>query len=113
MNLDELASHLRTGFNDPAVQNLGTVMLEWKTDTSTAEDLRERVERYIGNSWITGEEDRQKVYGVWCSFRDEAIGRIGGMTMNERLYWFGLFDQFDSAANEERSVIYRKLHASP
>jgi hypothetical protein len=113
MNLDELANHLRTGFSDPVVQKIGTVMLQWKTDTSTAEDLRERVERYIGNSWISREEDHQRVYGLWSSFRDEAIGGIGGMTMNERLYWFGLFDRFDGSTKEERLVVYRKLHATP
>src|SRR4051794_6837699 len=101
MNLDELANHLRAGFGDPVVQRLGTVMLQWKTDTSTAEDLREMVERFIGNSRISRDEDHQKVYGLWSSFRDEAIGGIGGMTMNEGLHWFGLFDRFDGSVRSD------------
>ena len=113
MNLDELANHLHTGFSDPVVHRLGTVMLNWKMDTSTVEDLRERVDRYIGNSWIGREEDHQKVFTLWSSFRDGAIGGIGGMTMNERLYWFGLFDRFDGSAKDERLTIYRKLDATP
>jgi|SRR6516162_786651 hypothetical protein len=113
MNLDELANHLRTSFSDPVVQKLAAVVLEWKTDTSTVEDLREKIDRYIGNSWISREEDHQKVYGLWSSFRDDAIGAIGGMTMNERLYWFGLFDRFDRSTKEEQLILFRKLHATP
>ena len=113
MNLDELANYLSAGFSDPVVQQLAAVLLDWKADTSTAQDLRESVERYIGNTSIRREEDHKKVYDTWSSFRDNAIDGIGGLTMNERLYWFGLFDRFDSSANEEKLIIYRKLHARP
>jgi len=113
MNLDELANRLRVNFVDPAVQRLGAALLEWKTDSSTVVELRERIERYIGNSWIATEEDHRAVYGLWSSFRDDAINRIGGMTMNERLYWFGLVDRFDGSNEQEQLVIYRKLNATP
>jgi len=119
MNLDELANRLRVNFVDPAVQRLGAALLEWKTDSSTVVELRERIERYIGNSCIATEEeiateeDHRAVYGLWSSFRDDAINRIGGMTMNERLYWFGLVDRFDGSNEQEQLVIYRKLNATP
>ncbi len=49
---------------------------------------------------------------MWSDFRDSAINGIGGMTINERLYWFGLFDQFDkSVTQSEKENIYSKLMA--
>ena len=113
MNLDELVNCFGTAFIDPVIRELGAVVVEWKADASTAEDLRERVERYISNTWIRSEQDHKQVYGLWSSFRDEVIGGIGGLTMNERLYWFGLFDRFDRSDEEEKLIIYRKLHATP
>ena len=51
---------------------------------------------------------------MWSSFRDQAIAGIAGMTMNERLYWFGLFDEFDACPDQEAKLkIYKKLMASP
>ena len=36
------------------------------------------------------------------------------MTMNERLYWFGLVERFDACPDQAASlVVYRKLHANP
>ena len=68
----------------------------------------------LGNTWIENNEDHLKIYQLWSSFRDEAISGIGGMTMNERLYWFGLFSRFDDCTNEEtKLLVYRKLHAKP
>jgi len=51
------------------------------------------------------------VAGVWNL---QGIDGIGGMTMNERLWSFGLFDRFDlSQENKEKRIIYQKLHAKP
>ena len=49
---------------------------------------------------------------MWTEFRKSAIDGIGGMTMNERLYWFGLFDLFNNAKNDaEEEKFYGKLMA--
>ncbi len=49
---------------------------------------------------------------MWTEFRNSAIDGIGGMTMNERLYWFGLFDLFENAKdNVEQDKYYQKLMA--
>jgi hypothetical protein len=113
MNLDELAAYFCGSFTDPVIHRLAAVLRAWKTDTSTAQDLRETVERYVGNAWIARDDEHKKVYDAWSSFRDSAIGCIRGMTMNERLYSFGLFDRFDASAGQEKLIIYRKLHAEP
>jgi len=113
MNLAELATHLSGSFTDPVIHRLAAVLRAWKADTSTAQDLRETVERYLGNKWIARDDEHRKAYDAWSSFRDSAIGGIRGMTINERLYWFGLVDRFDASAGPQKLIIYRKLHAEP
>jgi hypothetical protein len=114
MNLDELARRIRAISAEPVVEGLADLLLHWKTDDSTAVELRDNVERYLGNSWVENDEDYRKLYRLWSLFREQVIARIGGITMNERLYWFGLLERFDaSLSDEERRAIYRKLHGSP
>lgn len=71
------------------------------------------VERYIGNVWFRDEQTHQRIFEVWSAFRREAIDGISGMTMNERLYCFDLFESFDSASTKQRVKINEKLCASP
>lgn len=114
MNLDELSSEIRKVSQESVVQELSRHLVEWKDNNETAEELKATIERYIGNSWIEKNEDHETSYKLWSSFRDEAIKGIGGMTMNERLYHFSLFDHFDSCANKEQQLnFYHKLHANP
>lgn len=114
MDLDELAQRISAASADPVVQQLSKILRDWKSDDRTVEHLREAVERYFGNSWIDSTSDHEAVYGLWSTFRDEAIAPIGGMTMNERLFWFSLFPSFDACETEdERAFFYRKLLASP
>ena len=114
MNLDELSKEISKVSSEKVVQDLSRFLIEWKNNDETAEELIEGIERYLGNTWIENKEDHENIYQMWSSFRDEAISGIGGMTMNERLYWFGLFDNFDSCnSQDEKLEIYRKLHAKP
>jgi hypothetical protein len=112
MNLDELTINIRGVSKDQVVQKLAEHILEWKTSEKNVAELKEIVERYLGNAWIDKKADFEKVYGMWSDFRDSAINGIGGMTMNERLYWFGLFDLYDNAPNNtEQEKFYAKLMA--
>ena len=114
MTIDELADAIRSISSEKEVQRLADLLLEWKSDYKTTEDLNDTIEHYIGNSWFEKDEDHSKIYKMWSSFRDEEILGIVGMTMNERLYWFGLFDEFDACHNQESKLrIYNKLMASP
>ena len=71
-----------------------------------------KIANFLGNTWIDKRTDFDKVYGMWTEFRKSAIDGIGGMTMNERLYWFGLFDLFDNAKNKSgQEKFYGKLMA--
>lgn len=114
MNLDELSEEISKVSSEKVVQDLSRFLVAWKDNEETAEELKEGIERYIGNTWIEKNEDHSKIYRLWSAFREEAISGIGGMTMNERLYWFGLFNRYDACNNEEEKLfVYRKLHAKP
>jgi hypothetical protein len=107
MPLGELLSALRKASSDREVLGLVELLEEWRTNTSTADELHQSVERYIGNSWITSGEEHKNVYALWSAFRDECIKGRGGMTMNERLYSFDLFDAWDNAATAEARTLVR------
>ena len=112
--MDELIQKFREISADKIVQRLADLLLEWKTNDSTAKELRDDVERFIGNSWIKNAADHAMAYELWSAFRDDVIGTICGMTMNERLAYFGLFDRFDACqSDDEKRAVYTKLHAAP
>ena len=114
MTLDELAKEIKEVSDEKLLQDLARYIEEWKSDDRNVEALETMVERFFGNVWIPSGEDHSKAYRTWASFRDDAICGIGGMTMNERLYAFGLFDRYDSCKTETaRRVIYGKVHAKP
>ena len=112
MNLDELSKNIRKVSKEEVVQKLADNIQDWKTDERNAVELRDNVERFLGNTWIEKPTDFDKVYELWTEFRNSAIDGIGGMTMNERLYWFGLLDLFDKAkGNEDQDKYYEKIMA--
>lgn len=114
MTLDELAREIRAVSDETLIQDLASYIERWKNDDTNAEALERMVERFFGNVWIPSAEDHSKAYHIWASFRDDVIRNIGGMTMNERLYAFGLFERYDSCKTEtEKLVVYDKVHARP
>ena len=114
MTLDELVSTVANSSPDPVVQRLASLLALWKDDDTSVQALRNDIERYIGNSWIERAEVHKTVYALWSEFVSSEINSIGGMTMNERLFAFGLISQFDSAStDQQRERIYAKLLAKP
>jgi hypothetical protein len=67
--------------------------------------------KWHGNVWFQNEQNQNEFYDVLETFKKEAIEGIGGMTMNERLYWFGLFDLWDNSDEDDKNRIRNKLHA--
>lgn len=114
MTLDELASSVASTSPDPIVQRLASLLLEWKNDNTSVHDLRDGIERYIGNSWIEREEVHKAVYSLWSEFVANEIAAVNGMTMNERLFVFGLAPRFDAASTrEQKACLYAKVLAKP
>ncbi len=113
MNYDELISEIQIlSAADDGVQSLINLLINWKIEETDVNQLVDLVESFFGNSSISSTEIHNSVYKLWSDYKTESIASINVMTMNERLYHFGLFDQFDSCNSEiERRVIYKKLSA--
>lgn len=110
VNLGELISDLRKISSDAAVRRLIELLEGWRTDSRTTDELHQSVERYIGNSWIVSDQEHNTVYRLWAAFRDGCISGRMGMTINERLFCFDLFDAWDNAKTEaDRAVIRQKI----
>ena len=62
MNLDELSEEIRKVSSEKVVQDLSGMLLEWKDNDETAEELNARIERYLGNTWVEKNEDYRKIY---------------------------------------------------
>ncbi|MEQ5817161.1 hypothetical protein J3362_16730 [Marinobacter sp. NFXS11] len=112
MNYDEYIEEVERFSDDEVVARLAKHLSEWKQDDTDATKLADSIERFFGNSWIERKETHSHLYHLWSTFKKEAIEGIGGLTMNERLYFFGLFERFDNSQSETaRKVIYAKLCA--
>jgi hypothetical protein len=83
----------------------------WRDDNSTIADLVGDLDRVLGQSWFSSNDHHAAVVSVIGRLRD-SVYSIGGMTMNERLYVFGLMDRWDRAATLERTALYKKVMAS-
>jgi hypothetical protein len=112
MNIDELEQQIRAVSADPAVHGVASQLTAWKDSSATADELAMAMERYIGNVWIGSDRDHDRVYALWSAFRKDSIETIRGMTINERLYSFGLLDRFYALQGDsDRQALYAKLHA--
>lgn len=113
MTLDEYIDECEKRSADPVVKRLASVLRDWKEDSTNVTELAGRVEHFFGSSRMASESVHGALYRMWADFRSDAIDAIGGQTMNERLYFFSLFERFDRAASgTERDGIYAKLLAS-
>ena len=112
MNYDEYIEEARKYSGDEVVARLVSHLTDWKSDNTNVVELADSIERFFGDSWITSKETHSHLYKLWASFKASAISGIGGMTVNERLYWFGLFERYESVSEVEQQVIYAKLCAN-
>lgn len=59
-------------------------------------------EKLLCDPWMRDQFVFEKIYASWDDFRKAFALEIGGMTVNERLYYFGLMDDYDrSCGNPE------------
>ncbi len=113
MNLDELVDSIPS--EDISVkEDLVKWINDWKSNEKTVNDLSSLIDKWHGDVWFNSQDAQNKFYIDLGVFKKYAIDGIGGMTMNERLYWFGLFDKFDLCEDDvSKLVIYKKLLATP
>lgn len=113
MNYDEFVNEVQKYDSDVDIAKLLRVLQYWKFNGENMVQLQSTIERLFRHSWIESDETHNHLYNLWSPFNTSAIGSIDGMTMNERLFWFGLFDQFDSCKSEaKKQHIYSKLSAN-
>lgn len=114
MTLDQLAVAIRNVSPDREVQRLAELLVQWKDDDSSVDELRDRVEHHLGNTWIESDAVHKKVYGLWSEFVADPIAWIHGMTMNERVHCFSLVERYDEAKTKaQKKPFYAKLLAKP
>ena len=97
---------------DAKLRNLFLGRLDmWATDESTAEGLLDDLNRILGNVWFSSSAVHTAVFQALEDFAKEVRG-IGGMTVNERLFTFGLLDEWDAASDATRKRFRAKLGAA-
>ena len=68
-------------------------------------------EQHSGNDESASSFNGRQSDSTGTHSEHEDIQSPGGMSVNERLYWFGLFDHWDSSECESRDRIRAKLRA--
>jgi hypothetical protein len=84
----------------------------WRKDDTTVESLIGDLGRLVNELGFSSHSGRAKVALAIAELHD-TIEAVGGMTMNERLVSFDLFDRWDRASDAERAVLYGKVLARP
>lgn len=112
MNLIQYIAEVKKFELDEDIVILVKHLESWLDDDYDLEYLVRTVDKLFGNLWFQRRETHDHLYQLWCTFKVEAVDSVGGMTMNERLYLFGLFNRMDNCkSTSEIEKIYKKLEA--
>jgi hypothetical protein len=110
MNLDELVNSIPNSESE-LKQDLKKWIDDWKMNDKNIDDLEPLIGKWHGNVWFKDQQVSNKFYEDFRKFNEKAILGVGGITMIERLYWFGLLDLWDSSDSKIKSIIRLKLKA--
>ena len=111
MNIDEIVKSIPD--EDSKLRaDLRHWIEDWKLNDGTIEELSNLVRKWHGNVWFKSQESSNEFYEQWKKFEIAAIEGLGGLTMNERLYWFGLFEAWDRTNEIDHKRIRVKLKAN-
>lgn len=112
MSLEQLILNIKKISSAKEAIGLANYIQDWKTNEMNTAELRSSVEKYLGNISLENNFDYLHIYSLWSEFRNVAIDGIGGMTMNERLYHFGLLEAYEKLITEkEKEKFFTKLMA--
>ncbi len=109
MNLDELVKSIPEA---DLKADLSQRVDERKQDSSGVNRLYEVIARWHCNTWFVDQLAQDEFWANLQLFKQKAVDGLGGMTVNERLYWFGLFDEWDKRGEAEQERVRAKLRAS-
>jgi|SRR6476660_1375262 len=112
MNLDELVNSIPDS-EITLRENFRKWINDWKESPKDVFDLDYLIGKWHGNVWFKNQDVANQFHENFLTFRDNAIKKIGGMTINERLYWFGLTELWDLDDEKQQDVIRIKLKANP
>lgn len=106
MNLDELIRYFDSYLE---TKDLAKILSNWKNDDEDIMDLSKNIEYFFSRGLIQNSNKFNEFINTWDVFKSDAIDTINGLTMNERLYWFGFLKKYDLEIDNE--IIYTKLCA--
>ena len=108
MNFDELINSVEAELRE----GLCHWVDEWKKGDKDVEVLAYLVGKWHGNVWFKDTAASNKFYANFQEFKHIAIDDIGGLPLNERLYWFGLFEAWHGGDEPTQQRLRSKLHAN-
>lgn len=108
MSIDELVNSIN---ESKLREQLAKWVIKWKSDDNDIHVLYEMVVKWHGNTWFKDEVESNQFYANLQAFKAQAIDNIGGLTVNERLFLFGLFNEWDNSDSNGQQRIRGKLHA--
>jgi hypothetical protein len=111
MTIDDLPSLVPIAHADLQA-DLSHWISEWKRSMDDIERLRFLVDKWLGNVWINDESGFKALMHAWQHFKSESIDRVGALTVNERLFVFGLLEQWDSSGPEAHQSLMKKVLAN-
>jgi hypothetical protein len=113
MNLDSFIKEFEAYEFEKEASVIKEHLAKWKKDNTDVYQLSSSTEKLFGNLWFQEDLSHQYLYSKWTEFQRFAINGIGGMTINERLYVFSLFERYESINEKsERAALYAKICAS-
>jgi hypothetical protein len=97
--------------DDVKLRNMFVARVDaWPTDSTTPAQLLDEMNRLLGNVWFSTTEIHQQAFEALEAFA-QTVRDLGGMTVNERLYFFGLFDKWDASSEADQKAIQSKIRA--
>ena len=108
MNLDDLAQSIPDSEN-VLRHDLARWINGWKKSDASLEELVDLITKWHGNVWFKDPEFSNTFYQNWLHFKTVDIAGVTSMTVNERLYTFGLVELWDTLDEAERAILLAKF----
>lgn len=92
------------------IDKLDGLAKDWLANERTVRELIADLDRLLGHIWLSEDETHAQVPETIRALAVE-VAALGGMTVNERLYTFGLFDRWDLGSPQDQETVRRKVEA--